>query len=136
MAMPYKINIDVKDMHHMIAFASLFIADSQSMIVEACMLGVPSIRYNSFVGKISVLEELEKKYSLTSGILNNNPVQLYRTVKNMLENVNLSKEFTERKNIMLRDKINVSEFFTWFIENYPQSKQEMSVNQDYQEQFR
>ncbi len=55
-------------MHHVLSFASLLICDSQSMSVEAAMLGVPSLRYSSFSGRISVLEELEHQYGLTYGI--------------------------------------------------------------------
>ncbi len=46
-------------MHHALAFAELFIGDSQSMTVESALLGVPAIRVNDFVGRISVLKELE-----------------------------------------------------------------------------
>ncbi len=46
-------------MHHALAFAEFFIGDSQSMTVESALLGVPAIRVNDFVGRISVLRELE-----------------------------------------------------------------------------
>ena len=37
------------------------------MAVEASVLGVPSVRYNSFYRKSSVLDELEYKFGLTFG---------------------------------------------------------------------
>jgi len=46
-------------MHHALAFADFLIGDSQSMTVESALLGVPAIRVNDFVGRISVLGELE-----------------------------------------------------------------------------
>jgi len=46
-------------MHHAMAFAEFFIGDSQSMTVESALLGVPAIRVNDFVGRISVVRELE-----------------------------------------------------------------------------
>ena len=65
----YKLNINPLDIHHILAFSSMLIGDSQSMSVESALLGVPSIRYSSFAGKLSVLEELEHKYELTYGFL-------------------------------------------------------------------
>ena len=39
----------------------MLVCDSQSMTVEAAILGIPSIRYSDFSGRIGVLEELEKR---------------------------------------------------------------------------
>jgi predicted glycosyltransferase len=132
----YKLIIDVKDIHHILAFAYLFIADSQSMIMEAAMLGTPSIRYNSFVGKISVLEELENEYGLTTGIHNSKPDLLIKKVEELLKIQDLRKEFITRKLKMLSDKIDVNRFMTWFIENYPESEKIMRENPDYQKKFK
>ena len=41
------------------AFASLYIGDSQTMAAEAGVLGVPFVRFNDFVGRIGYLRELE-----------------------------------------------------------------------------
>lgn len=48
----------------MMAFASLYIGDSQTMAAEAGILGVPFVRFNDFVGRIGYLRELEDKYEL------------------------------------------------------------------------
>ena len=132
----YKLQINLKDIHHIMAFASLIIADSQSMIVEASMLGIPNIRYNSFVGKISVLEELEKKYHLTIGIINSQEDKLISSIQNLLRNKNLKISYQSKRKAMLKDKINVSAFIAWFIENYPESFKIMNENPDYQYKFR
>jgi len=132
----YKLKIDFKDIHHLLAYASLFIADSQSMIVESAMLGTPCIRFNSFVGKISVLEELEKKYELTIGIPNDNPQLLITKVFEMLKHNNMKEEFKQKREKMLSDKINVNSFLIWFIENYPESETIMKKNPDYQYNFK
>ena len=60
------LKINVSDMHSIMNFANGIISDSQSMTVESCMLGVPNIRINSFKNKISVLNNLEHAYDLTS----------------------------------------------------------------------
>jgi predicted glycosyltransferase len=132
----YKLPIDVKDIHHLMAFASLIIADSQSMIVEASMLGTPSIRFNSFVGKISVLEELQNTYELTTGISNNRPDLLMEKIIVLLQNEKRDTEYRLKRNVMLSHKIDVSGFITWFVENYPESEKITRENPDYQNNFK
>lgn len=112
----YRLNINPLDIHHLMAFATLYIGDSQSMAVEAAMLGTPSIRFNDFAGKIGVLEELEKKYQLTIGIPSSDPERLYNTVKEMINTDNLRDVYQARRQRMLEDKIDVATFFTDFIE--------------------
>lgn len=51
-----------------VAFASLYIGDSQTMAAEAGVLGVPFVRFNDFVGRIGSLRELEDVYELGYGI--------------------------------------------------------------------
>lgn len=112
----YRLNINPLDIHHIMAFANLYIGDSQSMAVEAAMLGTPSIRFNDFAGKIGVLEELEKKYRLTIGIPSTKPEKLYQTVENMISTNNIRNIYQSRRQRMLEDKIDVATFFTDFIE--------------------
>ena len=132
----YRLKINPLDIHHVMAFASLYIGDSQSMAVEAAMLGTPSLRFNDFAGRIGVLEELEHKYGLTFGIKTSNPQQLYDKIEELLHLPDLKAEFQRRRAKMLSEKIDVTAFFTWFIENYPQSAQIMKENPDYQYNFK
>lgn len=117
----YRLQINPLDIHHVMAFASMYIGDSQSMAVEAAMLGTPSIRFNDFAGKIGVLEELESKYQLTVGIPSNQPDRLYAVASDWLSQSDLRSIFQSRREKMLSEKIDVTAFFTTFIENYPQS---------------
>lgn len=130
----YRLAINPLDIHHVMAFATLYIGDSQSMAVEAAMLGTPSVRFNDFVGakKIGVMEELEHNYQLTYGISSREPEKLYAKVEELLamaEGDGLKEQFHARRQKMLADKIDVTAFLTWFIENYPKSK-ELAQNAD------
>ena len=141
----YRIKINPLDMHHVMAFASLYIGDSQTMAAEAGVLGVPFVRFNDFVGRIGYLKELEDVYELGYGIhasliTADSPIRradgsmqpsgveaLYERVEQL---VAMSAE--ERKNTyqtrrekMLSEKIDCAKFLTWFIENYPQSVEEV-----------
>ena len=117
----YRIKIEPSLMHHALYFADLFIGDSQTMTAEAAVLGTPSIRFNDFVGKLGYLEELEHRYGLTRGIKTTEPEKLYSTIDEFLSNGNLKEEWQEKRLKMLGEKIDVTAFMVWVIENYPRS---------------
>jgi uncharacterized protein len=132
----HKLIIDITDIHHLMYFSELFIGDSQSMIVEAAMLGIPSIRFNSFVDKISVLNELEDRYSLTLGIKNDNPQKLFEIVEDLIHKDNLKNLLQQRRTKMLSEKIDVTAFVVWLVENYPESINILNKKPNYQERFK
>lgn len=132
----YRLIINPLDIHHVMAFARLYIGDSQSMAVEAAILGTPNIRFNNFCGRIGVLEELEQKYKLTVGVHSQNPGKLYSLTEEWVKDQLLTARFKERRQEMLNDKIDVTAFFTWFIEKYPKSKRIMINNPEYQYTFK
>lgn len=132
----YLLRINPNDIHHVLAGSSFLICDSQSMSVEAAMLGTPSIRFSSFAGKISVLEELEHKYKLTFGVNPKHPEVLFSKLNELLSQQNLKDNFQFRRNKMISDKIDVTAFLVWFIENYPESAKVMKDNPAYQNRFK
>lgn len=132
----YRIEINPLDMHHIMAHSTLFIGDSQTMAVESGVLGTPFIRFNDFVGRIGILEEIENKYKLGYGIKTNRVDELYKKVKELINTKNLSEIFQERRHKMLLEKIDVASFLGWFIENYPKSVDIMKENPDYQNRFK
>ena len=146
---PYRIRINPLDMHHVMAFASLYIGDSQTMAAEAGVLGTPFVRFNDFVGRIGYLRELEDVYQLGYGI-HATPLtpdttirradgstqpsgveQLYETVRELVAMpANERHEiFHARREQMLHDKIDYAKYLTWFIENYPDSAKQTRENQ-------
>ena len=132
----YLINIKPTDMHRVLSESSLLISDSQSMTMEAAMLGVPSIRYSDFSGRIGVLEELEHKYHLTYGIKPGQPERLLYKLDELVNMPDSLGEFQMRRKKMLSDKIDVTAFMVWLIENYPESARIMREEPDYQYRFR
>ena len=136
---PYRIKIDPLDMHHVMAFSSLYIGDSQTMAAEAGVLGVPFVRFNDFVGRIGYLNELEIVYHLGLGIKaseEGSDEKMYQTVKELLAMPNLKEVWRNRRQKMLSDKIDYAQFLTWFIENYPDSHKIIKENPNYQYRFR
>lgn len=132
----YQLQIPKNRMHDLLSYAELLISDSQSMTVEASMLGIPSIRYNDFVGKIGVLNELEEIYGLTFGIKPDNSELLFDKVKELTSKSTLKSDFQAKKLKMLSEKIDVAAFFVWFLSNYPTSIETLKLNTDIQFSFK
>ncbi|MFN5347283.1 MAG: DUF354 domain-containing protein [Bacteroidota bacterium] len=105
---PYRISINPLHIHHAMAFAKMYIGDSQTMAAEAAVLGTPSIRFNDFVGEIGYLEELEHKYQLTFGIRTSDREKLFETTKTLIEQGDLKEVFKLRKETMLKEKTDLS----------------------------
>jgi hypothetical protein len=118
---PYRIDINPVDMHHVLAFARIYIGDSQTMAAEAGVLGVPFIRFNDFVGRIGYLNELEDVYNLGYGIKPKNMDLIFERIVDLTSLEDLSEQWQIKKQKMLKDKINVADFITWLIAEYPES---------------
>ena len=138
----YRIKINPLDMHHVMAFASLYIGDSQTMAAEAAVLGTPFVRFNDFVGRIGYLRELEDDYQLGYGIKASEEGSVERLCNAVSELANLTPaerkaRYQTRRQKMLSEKIDYAKFLTWFIENYPASKDEsMNGGNEFWERFR
>ena len=132
---PYELKINPSKMLQELANAAMLVSDSQSMTMEAAMLGVPSIRFSDFAGMISVLESLEHEFGLTYGIPTNSPEKLFEKISEFLELPDLAAVFEKRRLKMLREKLNVTAFLVWFIENYPASVTIMKANPEFQDRF-
>jgi len=132
----YQLNLSPEKIHSLIYFATMLIGDSQTMTSEAAVLGTPSIRCNSFVGQLSLLEEEEHTYGLTYGFLPDNFEAMKQKIEYLLSIANLKEIWQKKRQVMLNDKIDVTAFYVWFIENYPTSVNIMKENPDYQYKFK
>lgn len=149
----YRIKINPLDMHHVMAFASLYIGDSQTMAAEAGVLGTPFVRLNDFVGRLSYLHELEcpkdpgfvkdahvpddKHYCLGYGHKSNDVEGFYRSIQKWLDTPNRKEICDKRREQMLSEKIDYAKFLTWFIENYPSSaKEAKNANEEFWKKFK
>ena len=132
----YQLKVSPEKVHSLIYYASMLIGDSQTMTSEAAVLGTPAIRCNTFVGRISYLEEEQHKYGLTYGFRPENSNAMFAKIEELIEIPDLKMEWQRRRRKMLTDKIDVTAFQTWFIENYSESARIMKENPDYQYRFK
>jgi predicted glycosyltransferase len=96
----------------------MLVSDSQTMTVEAAVLGTPAIRCNTFVGRCSVIEELERRYGLTYGFLPDQADQMLHRIAELLVGDVVREEWQRRRQRMLEDKMDLTAWMVDFVESY------------------
>ncbi len=132
----YRIKIEPHQIHSFLYYATMFIGDSQTMTSEAAILGTTALKCNSFAGKLSVPNELEKKHELCYSYLPEHFNDLLVKAETLLNIDKIKHIWKIRRDKMLMEKIDVSSFLIWFVENYPHSIEEFKTNLNIQEKFK
>jgi predicted glycosyltransferase len=132
----YKLPITPSKIHDALYYSSLLVCDSQTMTTESALLGTPAIRCNSFVGNndMSNFIELENKYGLIFNYRNQEEA-LAKSIE-LIQKPNLKQEWIKKRDHLLQEKINVTAFMIWFVENYPESFTTMKENPNFQSKFK
>lgn len=112
---PMIFRADPSKMHSLLAYCDLVVGDSQTMTAEAAVLGVPSVRCNTFVGKISYLEELEHRYDLTYGYQPHAFTEAFTKIQTLVTTENLREIWQKKRMVMLEDKLPLADWIYHFI---------------------
>jgi uncharacterized protein len=105
------------DMHHVMAFSKMIVSDSQTMTVEAAVLGVPAVRINTFIGKSSVIDELENNYKLSYGFFPDNHISIIETIKYLSAAPEVRDVWQQRGQKLLSEKIDLNGWMIRFYES-------------------
>jgi len=133
---PYQIKIPPEKMHDVLAFAFMIYGESATMVSEGSMLGVPGI-YLDNTGRYYTRDQ-EDRYGLVFNYtesLEDQEKSIQKGVE-LLTTPGVKEEWQKRRGKMLADKIDVTAFLVWFVENYPESIQIMKKNPEYQLRFK
>lgn len=115
---PYQIRIDPTDIHDALFYATMFIGDSQSMAVEAAILGIPTIRINTFANRCSVLQELEMNYQLGAAFLPTEEDEIFSKISEWLNYKDLKAQWEHKRSRLLSEKIDVTEWMVEMLEQF------------------
>jgi predicted glycosyltransferase len=132
----YKLPNNPEKMHSFLAFAKLYVGESQTMTTEAAILGTPALKCNTFSGRLSVPNELESKYGLCYSFQPSEFPQLMEKLDELLNMPDLNERWQKKRKTMLEDKIDVTDFLVWFVENWPESMKIMKSTPNYPERFK
>lgn len=106
------------DMHHVLAFAKMLICDSQTMTIEAAVLGIPAVRINTFIGKSMLIEELEKKYALCYGFFPSQETEILSVLYSLMNGASIETEWQEKRKRLLSEKQDLTAWMTrFYLEN-------------------
>ncbi len=132
----YRLPVPVDEIHHALYYCSLLIGDSGSMVTEAALLATPSIRHCTLIGFSALVLELDHLYHLTFGIELTEPELVFKRIDEILSYPDIKAEWIKRRTKMLADKIDVTAFLEWYIENYPKSVNILNKDPEYQLRFK
>jgi uncharacterized protein len=127
----YKLEILPEKLHHVLAFASLYIGEGATTASECVMLGVPAIYINPL--RAGTTDEQNSR-GLLFQISNGN--DLISMINEVLNFEGFKNKFLEGRKKILLEKTDMTAFLVWFIEHYPESSSIMKSNPDYQYNFR
>jgi uncharacterized protein len=132
----YQLKTPSYKMHNIMAFSTMLFGESATMASECAMLGVPSI-YLDDTGRYYT-RDLEQKYGLVFNYSESLEDQQKAIDKGneLLNILNIKEEWQKRKQKMLDDKIDVTAFLVWFVENYPASVSVMKETPEFQYKFK
>ena len=122
----YQIKIPPEQMHNALAYAHLFVGESSTMATESAVLGTPSIYINdSKLGYTNDLANYGLLYSYMES--ENDQIAAIKKAEELALKQNIKEEYIAKREKMLADKIDVSAFLIWFVENYPESFKEVKA---------
>ena len=127
----FKFELSPSVIHDVLAYSSLVISEGATLAAESGFLGVPTIYINS--QETCNNKELEKIGCVFS-FKNGNGV--IRKAMEIICDETIKKVVEVSSSNLVNDKIDLTLFMVWFVENYPKSFQIMKENPDYQYNFR
>jgi predicted glycosyltransferase len=118
---PDSLPMDVRpsDFHQLLALASLFVGDSQSVAAEAAILGVPSLRLSGFTGRTFYLRHLEDHGMMRNfhaGDEDSLLVEIDRCLGTLAETRDAAQRRAKEYNAGVDDLL---EWFTAFVSDLP-----------------
>ncbi|MEM7486572.1 MAG: DUF354 domain-containing protein [Bacteroidota bacterium] len=128
---PYKIKIAPEQMHEVLSGAEFFIGEGATMAAESGVLGTPAIYINSIR---RAYNEDQEKYGLVFNFQSEEGV--FDKILELEATQDFKNTFSDRREKLLADKIDITALMVWFVENYPESKRIMVQNPDYQYNFK
>jgi len=127
----YRMDVPFEMVHHLLAFAIIYVGEGATMASEAGILGIPSF-YVSPIRRC--YNDDQEKY----GTVYNFPS--FEGVLSKLDYVLSNPQILNNHKVLARklisDKIEVTDFIVWFLENWPSSNQIMREDPNYMNRFR
>jgi uncharacterized protein len=118
----YRLNVPPHLIHHIMAFASLYVGEGATMASESAILGVPAVYVNTLrLGYI----DMHEKYGLLKQTTDTQ--QALKYCINWLTDPDAKEKCAQARRKLLHDKIDVTDFVVETIENIGRNKGAIDV---------
>lgn len=121
----YRITAAPEKMHSLLYYARLYIGEGGTMAAESAVLGTPAIHIEANSAGVATgnfsgnFLELRDRYGLL--YFYSDQQQALAKAVEVLENADSKAEWQEKREILLKEKVDVSAWLTDFLERYPES---------------
>jgi predicted glycosyltransferase len=133
----FQIKIKPEKLHSALYYSTLYIGEGGTTANECACLGVPNILVNSLLNSKTIpgihLELARYGLQILFETAQNKIIELGCS---FLKENGIREKFNEKKGIMINDKIDVTAFMVWYIDNFPESDKVLIGNPGYQLNFR
>ncbi|MEI6900907.1 MAG: DUF354 domain-containing protein [Bacteroidota bacterium] len=117
----YQLTVSPDRIHDILYFAELYIGEGATMASEAAILGTPAIYVNSI--QAGTIDDQEKQ-GLLFHICSKEAV--FDKIDELSAFEDVKAPFKMRREKMLLEKVDVTAFLVWFVENWPKSMKRKS----------
>ena len=112
---PYRMRLSPAKIHHLLAFAGLYVGEGATMAAESAVLGTPAVYVNP--SRLGYTDELERRFGLCL-ISDMRKGDTIEKVVELLNRKDLKRQWRERRRRMLKEKIDVTAWMVKFIEGF------------------
>jgi uncharacterized protein len=123
---------DPLDIHRQLASCRVFWGNSATMAAEAAVLGVPAIVVSA--EEFAYLKELES-YGLLYYYHPENIPDSFNKLASILDGDPTESHFSKSRDSLLREKMDMTGFLIWFLENLPKSAEILGKDPEYSQRF-
>lgn len=117
----------------MLYYASLYLGEGGTIAAEAAVLGTYAIHVSTTAKHCGIFTELQK-YGLLDFF--DAEVEALPKALEVLKSPNLKIECRQKKNRLIKDKLDVTMFKVWLVENFPESIKNISDQPEYLDIFK
>lgn len=130
----YKLPSPPEFIHDILSFASIYIGEGGTTANECAILGTPNVLINPQAKFVGLHNELMNRYETQYYF--NDLADAMPKITELIENPKSKDLFKENARKMISEKIDVTAFLVWFIENYPESANKLKTEPDFEKEFK
>jgi len=129
---PYQIRVSPEKLHDLLYYATLYVGEGGTTASEAATLGTHAIHISTTAKYCGIFCDLNRYGLLWTSESDEETIQ--KAIE-LLQDPNLKNVGQYKRSCLVDEKIDVTAFMVWFIENYPESVSLMQENSDFQYTF-